>query len=207
MAALQRIYRRFRYGAPVVVVSGLPRSGTSMAMKMLEAGGLPLVTDQERAADVDNPKGYFEDERVKNLAEAEDTAWVAAARGKGIKVVSWLLPYLPRDLNYRLLFMRRNLHEVIASQAKMLERRGESSETEDERMIELYRSHLRRVSALLRHAPHFRWIDLQYTAVLERPREEAERIRRFLGRDLDVDRMAAVVDESLYRNRAEARSA
>jgi len=112
-----------------------------------------------------------------------------------------------RHAVHRLLFMRRNLHEVIASQNKMLERRGETSETEDERMIELYRSHLRRVSALLRHGPHFRWIDLQYTAVLESPRAEAERIRRFLGRDLDLERMAAVVDESLYRNRAEARSA
>jgi hypothetical protein len=207
VAAFQRIYRRLRYGEPVVVVSGLPRSGTSMAMKMLEAGGLPLVTDQERAADVDNPRGYFEDERVKDLAEAEDTAWVHEARGQGIKVVSWLLQYLPPDLNYRLLFMRRNLQEVLASQAKMLERRGEASDTSDERMLELYRSHLRRVSALLRHAPHFQWIDLHYTEVLERPRAEAERIGRFLGRDLDLDRMAAVVDESLYRNRAEARTA
>ena len=207
MAAFQRIYRRLRYGEPVVVVSGLPRSGTSMTMKMLEAGGLPLVTDQERAADVDNPKGYFEDERVKDLAEADDTGWVVEARGKGIKVVSSLLPHLPRDLNYRLLFMRRNLQEVLASQAKMLERRGETSDTSDERMLELYRSHLRRVSALLRHAPHFQWIDLHYTEVLERPRDEAERIRRFLGRDLDVARMAEMVDESLYRNRSEARSA
>jgi len=207
VAAFQRIYRRLRYGEPVVVVSGLPRSGTSMAMKMLEAGGLPLVTDQERAADVDNPKGYFEDERVKDLAEADDTGWVVEARGKGIKVVSSLLPHLPRDLNYRLLFMRRNLQEVLASQAKMLERRGETSDTSDERMLELYRSHLRRVSALLRHAPHFQWIDLHYTEVLERPRDEAERIRRFLGRDLDVARMAEMVDESLYRNRSEARSA
>ena len=207
MAAFQRIYRRVRYGEPVVVVSGLPRSGTSMAMKMLEAGGLPLVTDHERTADVDNPKGYFEDERVKDLAEAEDTGWVHEARGKGIKVVSSLLQYLPRDLNYRLLFMRRDLQEVLASQAKMLERRGEVSDTSDERMLELYRSHLRRVSALLRHAPHFQWIDLHYTSVLERPREEAERMRRFLGRDLDVARMAEMVDESLYRNRAEVRSA
>lgn len=207
MAGLHQIYRKIRYGEPVVVVSGLPRSGTSMTMKMLDAGGLPLVTDLEREADIDNPKGYFEDERVKDLAEAEDTAWVADARGKGIKVVSSLLPHLPRELNYRLLFMRRNLHEVIASQNKMLARRGETSDTPDERMIELYQSHLRRVSAMLRHAPCFQWIDLHYTAVLESPRQEAERIRRFLGRDLDLERMAAVVDENLYRNRAEARTA
>lgn len=207
MSLVRQIYRRARYGRPVVVVSGLPRSGTSMAMKMLDAGGLELVTDNERTADVDNPKGYFEDERVKNLAESKDASWVFDARGKAIKVVSSLLQYLPRDLNYQLLFMRRHLQEVVASQNKMLERRGETSDTSDERMLELYESHLRRVKALLRHAPHFRWIDLHYTAVLESPREEAERIRGFLGRDLDVERMAAVVDERLYRNRAESMTA
>ena len=204
MEPLQQIYRRVRYGRPVVVVSGLPRSGTSMAMKMLEAGGLELVTDHQRTADVDNPKGYFEDERVKDLAEAEDTSWVVEARGRAIKVVSSLLPHLPRELNYRLLFMRRHLEEVVASQNKMLERRGETSDTPDERMMELYAGHLRRVDAMLRHAPHFRWIDLHYTSVLESPAQEAERIRSFLGMGLEVDRMAGVVDERLYRNRADA---
>lgn len=204
MSLVREIYRRVRYGQPVVVVSGLPRSGTSMAMKMLDAGGIELVTDNERTADVDNPKGYFEDERVKNLAEVEDRSWIVDARGKGIKVVSSLLQYLPRELNYQLLFMRRHLHEVVASQNKMLERRGETSDTTDERMIELYESHLRRISAMLRHAPHIRSIDLHYTVVLESPREEAERIREFLRLDLNVERMAAVVDERLYRNRAES---
>jgi hypothetical protein len=199
---VHQIYRRFRYGRPVVVVSGLPRSGTSMAMKMLEAGGLPLITDHEREADVDNPKGYFEDERVKNLGEMEDRSWIADGKGKGIKVVSSLLQHLPRDLNYKLLFMRRNLLEVIASQNKMLERRGETSETEDERMIELYESHLRRIRAMLRHAPHLEALDVHYTAVLEDPRREAERMVDFLRLDLDVDRMTGVVDERLYRNRA-----
>lgn len=202
MSTVRRIYRRVRYGEPVVVVSGLPRSGTSMAMKMLDAGGVELITDNERTADVDNPKGYFEDERVKELAEAEDTSWVKDAKGKGVKVVSSLLQYLPRDLNYEILFMRRDLDEVLASQAKMLERRGEKDETEDERMIELYQSHLRRVNAMLRHAPHFRSIDLHYTEVVEEPRRAAERIRDFLGRDMDVDQMASVVDAKLYRNRA-----
>jgi hypothetical protein len=199
---VQQIYRRIRYGRPVVVVSGLPRSGTSMAMKMLEAGGLPLITDHEREADVDNPKGYFEDERVKNLGDTDDRSWIEDGKGKGIKVVSSLLQYLPRDLNYKLLFMRRNLLEVIASQNKMLERRGETSETEDERMIELYESHLRRIRAMLRHAPHLQALDVHYTSVLEDPRQEAERMVGFLGFDLDVERMAGVVDERLYRNRA-----
>lgn len=203
MSFLRRIYRRARYGKPVVVVSGLPRSGTSMAMKMLDAGGVELITDNERTADVDNPKGYFEDERVKDLAETEDTSWVAEAKGKGVKVVSSLLQYLPRDLNYEILFMRRSLEEVLASQAKMLDRRGEENDTDDDRMIELYQSHLRRVNAMLRHAPHFRSLDLQYSEVVQEPRRAAERIREFLGRDMDVEKMAGVVDSKLYRNRAE----
>lgn len=203
MNLVHQIYRRARYGRPVVVVSGLPRSGTSMAMKMLEAGGLPLITDRQREADIDNPKGYFEDERVKDLGDMDDRSWVAESRGKGIKVVSSLLQYLPRDLNYQILFMRRNLLEVIASQSKMLERRGETSETEDERMIELYESHLRRIKAMLRHGPHLAALDIHYTSVLESPRREAERMVGFLGLDLDVDKMTAVVDERLYRNRAE----
>ena len=204
MSRFTQIVRRLRYGRPVVVVSGLPRSGTSMAMKMLEAGGLPLVTDHEREADVDNPKGYFEDERVKDLGEMEDRSWMADAKGQGIKVVSSLLQHLPRDVNYRVLFMRRDLQEVIASQNKMLERRGEESDTEDERMIELYESHLRRIKAMLRHAPHLRALDVGYTDVLENPRREAERMKEFLGLDLDVEKMAGVVDERLYRNRAAA---
>lgn len=204
MNLVHQIYRRARYGRPVVVVSGLPRSGTSMAMKMLEAGGLPLITDRQREADIDNPKGYFEDERVKDLGEMEDRSWIADSRGKGIKVVSSLLQYLPRDLNYKILFMRRNLLEVIASQAKMLERRGEASETEDQRMIEHYESHLRRIKAMLRHGPHLDALDVHYTAVLESPRQEAERMVGFLGLDLDVAKMTAVVDERLYRNRAES---
>lgn len=203
MNLVHQIYRRARYGRPVVVVSGLPRSGTSMAMKMLEAGGLPLVTDRQREADIDNPKGYFEDERVKDLGDMDDRSWITESRGKGIKVVSSLLQHLPRDLNYKILFMRRNLLEVIASQNKMLERRGEGSETEDERMIELYESHLRRVKAMLRHGPHLSALDVHYTAVLESPRQEAERMVGFLGFDLDVAKMTAVVDERLYRNRAE----
>ena len=100
----------------IYVVSGLPRSGTSMMMRMLEAGGMELVVDNIRTADEDNPKGYYEDERVKDLAEAENTRWLREARGKVIKVVSSLLNYLPKNNNYKVVFMRRHLDEVLASQ-------------------------------------------------------------------------------------------
>ena len=201
MSLLRQTFRRLRYGDPIVVVSGLPRSGTSMTMKMLEAGGLSLVVDGLRTADEDNPKGYYEDERVKDLGAMADKTWLAAARGKAIKIISYLLKDLPSHYNYKVLFMRRDVHEVLASQRKMLERRGEASETSDERMIELYDDHLWKVDRLLRREPHLEVIDVPYKAVLEDPRAAAERIRDFLGLPLDAAKMAGVVDERLYRNR------
>jgi len=205
MELLHRLYRRIRYGQPVVVVSGLPRSGTSMAMKMLEAGGLASVADGVRSADEDNPKGYFEDERVKDLADQTNRSWVRQARGKAIKVISYLLKDLPEHNNYRILFMRRDLHEVLASQKKMLDRREEVHEVPDEQMLTMYTSHLEKVQIMLRLRAHLESIDVGYRAVIEDPRSQAERINAFLGGGLDVERMTAEVDARLYRNRADSR--
>ena len=201
MATFGDVVRRLRYGRPVVVVSGLPRSGTSMAMKMLEAGGFEVVTDEVRTADVDNPKGYYEDERVKDLAEMQDKAWVRGARGKVIKVVSSLLQYLPKDNFYRVVFMRRNLREVLASQTKMLDRRAENSQTSDDDMLKMFESHLDKVQFQLRFRDFFEVLYLDYRAVLEDPVGEAKRINRFFGGVLDEGRMVEVVDPNLYRNR------
>ena len=201
-AYLLQQYRRLRYGPPIVVVSGLPRSGTSMVMKMLEAGGIPVVMDGIRTADVDNPKGYYEDERVKNLAKDPDKSWLAASRGRAIKIISYLLRELPRNYNFDVLFIRRDLSEVLASQSKMLSRRGETSDTTDERMVELYESDLWKVNYLMKHASHIRALDIHYRQILENSRTEAERINAFLGGKLDVDKMVEVVDPALYRNRA-----
>lgn len=198
---LQRLVRRIRYGAPVVVVSGLPRSGTSMMMKMLGAGGLELATDEIRSADEDNPKGYFELERVKELDKSKEKSWVAEYRGKVIKVISFLLMDLPGDSAYKVIFMRRNLDEVIASQNKMLDRRGEPRGDDDEKMIGLYKTHLRKLEFLLRERKNFESLDVDYKQALEQPREHAESVRRFLDMPLDVGRMAEVVDPDLYRNR------
>ena len=201
-SSLRRLYRRLRYGDPIVVVSGLPRSGTSMLMKMLEAGGLPILTDGLRAADEDNPKGYFEVERVKGLAQESDKRWLAEARGKGIKVISYLLKSLPPDLNYRVVFIRRDIEEVLASQRKMLARRGEVEDTPPERMRALFEDDLWRAGYQLKRRPEFETIELHYSAVLARPLEEARRLAAFLGGGLDAEAMAAAVDPQLYRNRA-----
>jgi hypothetical protein len=203
MSILEQLLRRVRYGTPVVVVSGLPRSGTSMAMKMIEAGGLVPVTDEIRTADEDNPKGYFEDERVKDLGEMEDRSWLRSARGKVIKVVSSLLQYLPEDNSYKVIFMRRNLREVLASQSKMLDRRGESSSTADDDLLAMYESHLEKVEFQLRFRPWFDALYVDYRSVLEDPETAARRMNEFLGGRLNERRMVEAVDPNLYRNRAE----
>ncbi len=195
------LWRRLRFGRPIIVVSGLPRSGTSMAMKMLEAGGVEIVTDGEREADEDNPRGYYEDERVKDLATATDKSWLRASRGRAVKVISFLLKDLPPDLNYRVILMRRDLEEVLASQRKMLDRRGETDDTPDERMMELWQDQLWRVNYLLRTAPQFEWIEVEYGEALRDPAGAATRIASLVD-GLDERAMAEVVDPSLYRNRA-----
>ena len=205
-SSIQRFYRRLRFGEPIVVVSGLPRSGTSMLMKMLDAGGLPVVTNGQRKADEDNPKGYFEVERIKSLARESDRSWLAEARGKGIKVISYLLRSLPGQFNYRVIFIRRDVEEVLASQKKMLTRRGETDDTPPERMRELFEKDVRRAQQLLGHDPQFEVLEVRYTAVLARPHEEARRIAGFVGGGLDVEAMAAAVNPQLYRNRARAQT-
>jgi hypothetical protein len=175
-----------------------------MAMKMLDAGGLELVVDNIRTADDDNPKGYYEDERVKDLAEMKDKRWLREARGKVIKVVSSLLNHLPKDNTYKVVFMRRNLHEVLASQTKMLDRRDEQSHTEDQDLLQMYESHLEKVEFQLRFRSNFEVVYVNYADVVAVPAREARRIADFVGGGLDVDRMVGAVDGSLYRNRRTA---
>lgn len=200
--SLRRTLRRLLHRQPIIVVSGLPRSGTSMLMRMLDAGGIDLVTDGVRQADSDNPHSYFEFERVKQLHRDPDTSWLTGCRGKAIKIVSFFLKDLPGANNYDVIFMQRDLREIIASQNVMLARRGETSDTGDERMELLYREHLEAVGRLLAGAPHFRTIDVEYRDVVANPLHHARRIAGFLGRPLDVNAMAAAVDAELYRHRA-----
>jgi len=140
---------------------------------------------------------------VKALHKQEvDGSWLAEARGKAIKIISFLLRHLPADNDYRVIFMRRDLREVLASQRKMLERRGEASDTFDEQMHERWRAHLGEVEKLSEASAHLARLDVSYRDVVENPREQARRIRDFLEMDLDVDKMAEAVDGGLYRNRA-----
>ena len=147
-----------------------------MTMQMLESGGLDIATDGIRKPGEDNPKGYYEYERVKDLEKETDKSYLEEFRGKTIKVISFLLKDLPETNNYKVLFMRRDLPEVLASQKKMLERRGQPDDTPNERMLELWNDHLWRANYHLRHSSHFEFIELPYKDVVERPMEPASGI-------------------------------
>lgn len=173
-----------------------------MTMNMLERGGLEVLTDGLRAADESNPNGYYEVERVKQLNTDEDRSWLAEARGKAIKIISVLLTYLPDSNDYTVIFMHRSLEEVITSQNAMLAQRGEPiSTTSDEELRSLYEKHLKQVKSFLGARQCFDVLDVEYAQVLAAPRDEAARMSQFIGRDLNVDRMAAAVDRQLYRRR------
>jgi len=196
-------FRRRKAGEPVVIVSGLPRSGTSMLMKMLEAGGLQIMSDAARSADVDNPKGYFEHERIKDLEKETDKSYLREGRGKALKVISFLIQHLPDENDYRVIFMRRDLDEVLSSQDKMIQRLGAADAAADrEAMKEAYRNDIVRTRLLCRKRSNFEMIEIQYKATVEDPAETARRVNEFLGGRLDEAAMRRAVDESLYRNRA-----
>jgi hypothetical protein len=187
----------------VTIVSGLPRSGTSMMMKMLEAGGLPPITDNIRTADEDNPKGYYEFERVKQLPKG-DVAWLPDAQGKVVKVIAALLPYLPGGYEYRVIFMQREMSEVLASQRQMLIRRGEDPDKiPDDVIAKLFEKHLKQVNDWVSQQPNVQRLDVNYNKMLKNPQSYIEQIDAFLGNQLDVAKMAAVVDPSLHRQRKE----
>jgi hypothetical protein len=196
-------FRRRKAGEPIVIVSGLPRSGTSMLMKMLEAGGLQIMSDAARGADVDNPKGYFEYERIKDLEKETDKSYLREGRGKALKVISFLIQHLPDENDYRVIFMRRDLDEVLSSQDKMIQRLGSADAAADrEAMKEAYRNDIVRTRLLCRKRSNFEMIEIQYKATVENPAETARRVNEFLGGRLDEAAMRRAVDESLYRNRS-----
>ncbi len=187
--------------APVYIVSGLPRSGTSMMMKMLAEGGLPILTDSRREADEDNPNGYFEIELSKALKEGE-RKWVYSASGKVVKVISYLLEFLPAELTYDIIFMERDIQEILASQKKMLERRGETQSISDVEMDAQLREHLKRVKFWLARQPAMKVLYVNYNAMMKNPEKLCRSIVDFLDLPLDVEAMQSVPNGSLYRNRS-----
>lgn len=188
---------------PVTIVSGMPRSGTSMLMQMLAAGGIPALTDKVRTADEDNLEGYFEFEPVKKTKQ--DSSWLDTARGKAVKVIYMLLYDLPPGYAYRVLFLRRDLEEVLASQSKMLQRRGEPGATvSTEQLKKIFAGQLQKVESWLAGRDDFEVLYVNHRDVIEDPQREANRINEFLGNTLDATAMAAVVNPTLYRQRGKS---
>ena len=170
---------------------------------MLEAGGIPPFTDGGRVADVDNPEGYYEFERAKDLEHEADKSWVRGARGHALKVISFLLRHLPDDNAYRIVYMRRHLDEVLKSQDKMLDRLGNAAPGADlEAMKEAYRNDIVAARLWARKQPYMEMIEVDYRAAVADPAAAARQVNAFLGGGLDEPAMAAAVKASLYRNRA-----
>jgi hypothetical protein len=182
----------------ILIVSGLPRTGTSLMMQMLENGGVEVVTDKLRTADTDNPRGYYEFEQVKKIKQ--DASWLLGTRGKAFKMVSQLLYDLPASERYRILFMERDLEELLRSQQKMLARLGRAA-APPEVMKRAYALHLDRLHAWLARQANVAVLRVSYNDLVERPRSQAERVQAFLGGTVDVEGMVKAVDLSLYRNR------
>jgi hypothetical protein len=185
----------------VTVVSGLPRSGTSVMMQMLVAGGLAPLSDGARTADEDNPRGYLELEAVKRTRQ--DPSWLAAAAGKVVKVIHLLLRDLPADRQYRVIFLRRSVAEVVASQRAMLARSGrQGANLPDDKLAAVFEAQVRETEGWLARQPNFRLLAVEHRDLIQRPAEMARAVNEFLGGGLDEAAMAAVVDPALYRQRA-----
>ena len=183
----------------ITVVSGLPRSGTSMLMQMLDAAGYPCLTDGVRRADADNPRGYFEYEKVKRLRR--DCSWIPEAKGKAVKIIAQLIPFLPPQFSYQVIFIARDINEVLASQRKMLQRQGKSGgNLSDVQLHQIFERQVLEVKGVLaqRNVPT---LDVAFSEALQYPMKIAEKIQAFLGENLDVNAMAAVIDPNLYRQR------
>lgn len=192
--------RRAEKDAFITIVSGVPRSGTSMMMRMLAAGGMSVLTDNIRKADEDNPHGYYELERAKQLGK--DASWLEEATGKVFKAVYMLLYDLPDAYSYKVIFMKRRLEEVLASQSLMLKRQQKQEGTfDDALLIQAFQQHLVKLDLWLRSQPNFDVLYLSYNDVLKDPKRALVNVDSFLGLGLDQDAMVEVVDTSLYRQR------
>lgn len=192
---MQWFNSRFHQQQPVIVVSGLPRSGTSLTMQMLQAAKIPLLVDNVRPADESNPRGYFEFEPVKQMATGSNI-WVEQATGKAVKIVSPLLPYLPSSYQYHIIFMTRDIGEIVASQKLMMYPQQPADNAQSE-----YQQHLDKIKSWLAIQPNIKTLYTEHHQAIQNTATVARSIADFLGRDLDINAMCGVIEPNLYRNR------
>jgi hypothetical protein len=176
-----------------------------MMMRILEAGGMPIVTDRVRGPDADNPRGYYEYEKVKRMKE--DVSWLHQCEGKAVKIVSQLLYLLPMDRRYRVVFMGRKMEEILASQKAMLARLGqEGAGLSDDQLGEKFQEHLQKLGQWLTAQDPIEVLHVPYGEVIQHPHEQSVRVNRFLGGTLHIDPMVSAVDKSLYRQKSKGKS-
>ncbi len=186
----------------ITIVSGLPRSGTSLMMRMLQSGGIAPLTDRKRQADQDNPRGYYELEAVKKTRR--DRKWLDDAKGRAVKVIHALLYDLPLDRRYDVIVMRRNMDEVVASQRKMIARRKtKGAALSDEQMRRVLERQLIQATAYLDNKPNFRILNVDYNDLVREPLQQVERLRSFLDLDTPPEALATAIEQDLWRNRAQ----
>lgn len=201
MTSLRSFLKQIIKKSPfITVVSGLPRSGTSMMMSALMNGGMPLKVDNIRKADANNPKGYYEFERVKRMSNGDDE-WMGSVQGKAIKIISALLTYLPDQYNYKVIFLERDMDEILASQRRMLERLNltGTDNHRDEELRSSYIEHLKEISSWLNDQDWLQTLYVSYNDVLRQPEIEFQKVAVFLKQKVDPQRMVQVVDPGLYR--------
>jgi hypothetical protein len=185
--------------ADITIVTGLPRSGTSLMMQMLDRGGIAVVTDHIRTADADNPRGYYELEQVKQIER--DASWLPATRGKAFKMISYLLFHLPVTERYRLIFMERDLDEMLVSQEKMIERLGRPQPPPRVELKRSFNLHLTHLNRWLLQQPHMSVLRMPYRDLIADPSVHAARVADFLDGYAHVEKMLAAIDPALYRNK------
>ena len=185
----------------ITVVSGLPRSGTSLMSMMLEAGGMTVLTDNIRTADHDNPKGYYEFERVKKMPEG-DFEWLEDTKGKAVKVIAALLQHLPAKYQYKVIYMHRNIDEIIKSQNKMLANLGKPLHNDDILIKKLLMKHSESSRNWLDKQNNINVLDIDYNQLIINPVACLSEINKVLDFSLSIEKMQQSIDQKLYRNRA-----
>lgn len=180
----------------IIIVSGLPRSGTSMMMQMLTSGGLTALTDDVRAKDTNNPKGYFEYEKVKSLGQNAD--WLHLAQGKVIKVIAQLVPFLPNQFDYKIIMMHRDIKEILTSQQKML---GKDTAVIPFALADIFTKQLQETEQFIASRSNMEVLPIHYKQVIDAPLEQANNIASFLNMDLNVNALIDSIDQKLYRNK------
>jgi len=175
----------------IIIVSGLPRSGTSMMMQILQAGGIDLVVDKKRPADLHNPYGYFEFEKVKNLEQ--DNSWITDCHGKAIKILFHLLQFLPEEISYKILFMMRDLDDVINSQNKMLQSYNSNLQNND-KIRSIFENEIIQTKQWLKNQRNMDGLFVNYDEVIENRVKSILRISDFLDRKLNRQKMISVIN-------------